>query len=214
MVIGRRVRRERYSHGAALPLALGGLGVVGLTLTQCSAEAPVPIADAPFTSVRACNAAGYPQGLCAAGYNGAVLEHESTAPRFSSLDACQQDWGSDQCMPLSPGPAVPNGAGLAAIAPAALFAPALAGFVVTSAMQRNYQEECERDEDCERNYRFGSYSHTARGNEGRPLYRDRAGRMVAMDLTRGGARLTRVAVNSRTVARGGFGRSGGFRFGG
>ncbi|WP_347302476.1 DUF1190 domain-containing protein [Croceibacterium sp. TMG7-5b_MA50] len=214
MVIGRRLRGERYSSGVALPLALGGLGLVGLTLTQCAGEEPAEIADAPFTSVSACNAAGYPQGLCAAGYNGAVLEHESTAPRFTSLDACQEDWGSNQCLPLSPGPALPNGAGLVAAAPAALFAPALAGFVVTSAMQRNYREECERDEDCERNYRFGNYSPGRRGNEGRPLYRDRTGRTVAMDLTRAGTRLRPVAVNSRTVARGGFGRSGGFRFGG
>lgn len=214
MVIGRRLRGERYSGAVTLPLALGGLGLAGL-LTQCATEQPpAEIADAPFTSVRACNAAGYPQGLCAAGYNGAVLEHESTAPRFNSLDACQQDWGSSQCLPLSPGPALPDGAGLVAAAPAMLFAPALAGFVVTGAMQRNYQEECEEDAECERNYRFGNYQRTRPGNEGRPLYRDRSGRTIVMDLTRDGTRLRPVAVNSRTVARGGFGRSGGFRFGG
>lgn len=212
MVIGNEVRR-RFANEVPLPLVLGGLGVVAmLSVSQCSEEEPRDYVDAPFTSVGACTAAGYPQGLCGAGHTNAYLEHEATVPRFDTLAACQEDWGSQSCMPLPAEPA-PSGTGpMMAAAPALLFGPAMAGFVLSRSLQQDYAEDCRQDEDCEDDYRFGNYRR--RVADGRPLYRDRIGRTVAMQLTRSGPRLTQVAVNSRTVARGGFGSRGGFRFGG
>lgn len=214
MVIGKEVPRRRYASGVPLPLALGGLGMVaGLSLTGCTPDAPADLADAPFSSVAECTAAGYPQGLCAAGYRTAAQEHETTAPRFDSLAACQEDWGSESCAPAADNAAPPGDGSTQRGSSGMLFAPALAGFVLGRSLQGNYARDCRRDADCDRDYRLGRHGGGA-GYIGQPLYRDRTGRTVAMQLTRGGPRLTPVAVNSRTVARGGFGSRGGFRFGG
>ncbi|WP_121115576.1 DUF1190 domain-containing protein [Croceibacterium ferulae] len=215
MVTGKPVRPRRFARSVPLPLALGGLGVAaGLSLSGCALGAPAELADAPFSSIAECTAAGYPQGLCAAGYRTAAEEHENTVPRFDSLAACQEDWGSDSCAPATDSATAPGNDGTTQRASSGMmFAPALAGFVLGRSLQRNYARDCRRDEDCDRNYRLGRYGGGA-GLLGQPIYRDRTGRAVASQLTRNGQRLTPVTMNSRTVARGGFGSRGGSRFGG
>lgn len=178
-------QRRRFVTGARPQLALGGLAVAAtISLGGCGSPDVQP---AEFTSVAECTAAGFAQELCDAGQNAASLEHQRAAPKFTSLDACRQEWGSDSCVPAS---GLSNGSSGGNV-----FVPLLAGFVLSQAMQQRYYDTGRID-------RYGG------GYGGSPIYRSRTGGTVTLDRSGGTPKMTPVNVNTRTVSASGFGGMG------
>jgi len=184
-----RPPRRRFVSGARPRLALGGLAAAA-TISLGGCDSP-DLQPAEFTSVAQCTAAGYAQQLCDAGYNAAFLEHQRSAPKFTSLNACQQEWGSTSCVPAT---GVANGTSAGSV-----FVPLLAGFVLSQALQQRYYDTGEIDIDY-----YGGYG----GYRGSPIYRNRTGRTVTVDRSGGTTKMTPVNVNTRTVAASGFGGRG------
>jgi len=181
--------RRRFAAERRHRLALGSIAAAS-TLAVTACEDPPTFQDAQFTSVEACAAAGYPDDLCRAARNGAEIEHQRTAPTFTSLASCEGDWGTGQCQETAiqqPGhPSLTS-----------VFVPALAGFVVGRSLQRRYY-----DEGPSSIYYYGG------GNWGSPIYRSRAGSTVTLANSGGKMVATPVNVNTRTVAAKGFGGRG------
>ena len=189
--------KRRFAGRSRSVLALGGIAAAAsVSLGGCGGTPDFQ--DAQFTSVSECVKAGFPDNLCQASYSSALKEYQGTAPKFDSLKACEQEWGGQQCVPGSAA-----GAASAGSSASSIFVPALAGFVLSQALQRRYSEGGG----------VGYYG----GYGGSPIYRDRGGSTVTLDRT-GGRSITRpVNVNTTTVARSGFGglgKSSGMSFGG
>ena len=173
---------RRFASRRRSRLALGGLAVAaGMSLSGCDAEPQ--FSDAQFTSVEACVTAGFAREVCQTGFDAARAEHQQAAPKFASQTDCEKEWGSGHCAPA----ASSGGSG-------GFFMPALAGFVVGQALQRNY-------------YNTGSAGYYG-GYTGAPIYRDRSGGSVTVDRSSGRAVTTPVNVNTRTVSSRGFGGKG------
>lgn len=184
---------RRFSSRTRSRLALGGLAAAaGVTLSGC--DGTPDFQDAQFTTVTECVRAGFPDNLCQSSYNAAYLEHQRSAPKFNTLQSCQEDWGA-QCMPEQ---AASAGSGLSI---GNVFVPMLAGFVVSQALQRRYHD----DGDIDINY-YGGYG----GYRGSPIYRNRSGATITFDRSgsSGKAIAKPVNVNTTTVARSGFGGMG------
>lgn len=191
---------RRFAAKTKQRLVLGGIAAATtISLGACSSEPP-QFNTAEFTTVNACTSAGFPNDLCEASYNAAFLEHQRSAPQFQSRTGCEDDWGSGQCTPLNAGN---PGGGMSA---SSIFVPALAGFVVSQALQRRYYETGEVDIDY-----YGGYGG---GYRGTPVYRNRSGGTVTVDSSSGKAVSTPVNVNTRTVSSRGFGGMGISRGGG
>jgi uncharacterized protein YgiB involved in biofilm formation len=195
--------KRRFAGRSRSVLALGGIAAAAsVSLGGCGGTPDFQ--DAQFTSVSECVKAGFPDNLCQASYSSALQEYQGTAPKFNSLKACEEEWGNQQCVPGSA--AGPTSAGSSA---SSIFVPALAGFVLSQALQRRYNEDGGAG--------IGYYGGYYGGYRGSPIYRDRGGSTVTVDRT-GGRSITRpVNVNTTTVARSGFGgmgKSGGMSFGG
>jgi uncharacterized protein YgiB involved in biofilm formation len=63
--------------------------------------------------------AKYDADKCVADYAVALKDHDTNAPAFSSLDACEANYGIDQCQPVT-----------AAHTPGGLFIPKLSGYLM------------------------------------------------------------------------------------
>jgi len=192
---------RRFTVGNRPRLVLGGLAAAaGMSLAGC--DRSEDYRQAEFTSVRACEQAGFDREVCDAGYSAAAQTHQETAPRFSSRDTCEQEWGTGQCAPALAGS---DSGPTAAAAPSAsgnVFVPMLAGFVISQALQQRYYSG---------GYIGGGFSRYG----GEPIYRNRTGSTVTLDRSSGRSVATPVNVNTRTVASRGFGgrsmsRGGGF----
>jgi uncharacterized protein YgiB involved in biofilm formation len=187
---------RRFAARARPRLVLGGLAAAaGMSLTGC--DSTPDFQTAQFTSVTECVSAGFPSDLCENSYRAAFLEHERTAPKFASQAACEKDWGTGQCAPeiagsgTSASPAI--GTPLATSG-GNIFVPAIAGFLVSQALQRRYYDNGGMN--------IGYYGG---GYVGSPVYRNRTGSTVTFDRSAGKAVMTPVNVNTRTVAQSGFG---------
>jgi uncharacterized protein YgiB involved in biofilm formation len=196
-----RSEPRRFACRTRPQLALGGLAAVaGLSLTGC--DGTPDLQDARFTTVSECVNAGMAEEVCQSGFNAAQLEHQRSAPQFNTLSSCEQDWGSNNCMPMS----ASNGAGYSS--GGSVFVPMLTGFLISQALQQRYYSG--RD--------IGYAYYGGGGYRGTPIYRDRGGSAVTVQRSGGKAIATPVNVNTTTVARSGFGGMGksrsGFRFGG
>ncbi len=194
--------RRRFARLARPQLALGGLAVVaGLSLGGC--DGTPDFEDAKFTTLSECVNAGLAEEVCQSGFNAAALEHERNAPKFNTLSSCEQDWGSNNCMPAAQANA--NGGYSSG---GSVFVPMLTGFLVSQALQRRYYDG--------RDIGYGYYG--GGGYRGTPIYRDRGGSAVTVQRSGGKMIATPVNVNTTTVSRSGFGgmgkSRGGFRFGG
>lgn len=189
---------RRFAAKTRQRMILGGLAATSLSLGGCSSSPP-QFQDAEFTSVAACTSAGFPDSVCQAGYNAAFIQHERATPKFTSVANCEKEWGTGQCAPASP-PAASTGSSVGSF-----FAPALAGFIVSQALQRRYYD----NDDIGVGY-YGGYG----SYRGSPIYRNRSGSNVALDATSGKAIARPVNVNTRTVSARGFGGSGLSRGGG
>lgn len=181
-------------------MILGGLAATSLSLGACS-SGPPQLQDAEFTTVAACTAAGFPDAVCQAGYNAAFIEHQRAAPKFTTLPNCEKDWGTGQCAP-APVAATSTSTGSSI---GSIFVPALAGFIVSQALQKRFYD----NDDIGIGY-YGGYG----SYRGSPIYRNRGGSTVALDNSTGKAIARPVNVNTRTVSARGFGGSGLSRGGG
>jgi uncharacterized protein YgiB involved in biofilm formation len=180
-------------------LVLGSL-VAGLSLSGCDEAPPEP---ARFSSITECVSAGVDQSLCQSGYDAAAKEYQATAPKFTTREECEAEWGSTGCAPLTPSSTAVAGSGAGV---SNVFVPLLTGFVLSSMMQQRYYNG-DRDY-----YMYGGGSYG-----GRPVYRNRSGTSVTLGRGSGGKMVTTpVNVNTTTVSRSGFGGMGNFRssFGG
>lgn len=189
-----RPERRRIAPRNRSRLALGGIAAAAsVSLSGCD-DTP-DYSDAQFTSVTECVRAGFPDNLCQSSYNAALQEYQKTAPQFASLKNCEQDWGSQQCVQYSPG----YGYGGSSVSN--VFVPMLAGFVVSQALQRRYNEDGGAS--------IGYYGGYGGGYRGYPIYRNRSGSTVTLDRSSTGKFVSKpVNVNTTTVARSGFGGMG------
>ena len=194
-----RPATRRFAGRSRPMLALGGLAAAA-TITLGGCGGTPDFQDAQFTSVSECVKAGFPDNLCQSSYSAALQEYQGQAPKFANLKSCEQEWGSQQCAPAtSYGNHSSN-----------IFVPMLAGFVLSQALQRRYNEDGGAG--------IGYYGGYGGGYRGSPIYRDRGGATVTVDRS-GGRSISRpVNVNTTTVARSGFGgmgkSRGSFSFGG
>lgn len=182
--------KRRFAPRQRSRLALGGIAAASMSLSGC--DATPDIRDAQFTTVTECVRAGFADDLCQSSYNAAWQEAQKSAPKFNTLKDCEQDWGSQQCVQYS------SGSGYSA---SNVFVPMLAGFVVSQALQRRYNEG-------------GGIGYYGGGYRGYPIYRDRGGATVTLDRSKSGKFISKpVNVNTTTVARSGFGGMGKSRSG-
>lgn len=195
---------RRFARRARPKLVLGGLAAAAsVSLSGCGGTPDFQ--DAQFTSVAECTSAGFPDAVCQSSYNAAFLEHQRSAPQFGSRQDCEKEWGGQHCERLA-NAGYGNGSSLSSI-----FVPALAGFVVSQALQRRYYDTGEIDIDY-----YGGYGGSYRGS---PIYRSRGGSTVTVDRSSGSTVTKPVNVNTASVARSGFGgmsmsRSSGSSWGG
>jgi uncharacterized protein YgiB involved in biofilm formation len=143
--------------------------------------------------------------VCQVAYEDAMKGHLENAPRFDAKAACEAEYGASQCVE-QPGNSNSGGG--------SFFTPFLTGYLVSSAINNigdyyNYSRQREAT---------GSYGAAA------PIYRNRAGQMLTTGASarsgNGSAvsssrqSLKPVNVNTRSVARQGFGGRSSFGFGG
>jgi len=196
--------RRRFAGRSRSQLALGGIAVAAtVTLSGCGGGTP-DFQDAQFTSVSECVKGGFPENLCQSSYSSALQEYQKGAPQFANRQGCEQEWGAQQCVQYS-GTGYSNGHSAGSV-----FVPMLAGFVLSQALQRRYNEDGGAG--------LGYYGGYGGGYNSSPIYRDRRGGTVVVDRSGGRSIAKPVNVNTTTVARSGFGGMGksrsGFSFGG
>jgi uncharacterized protein YgiB involved in biofilm formation len=147
------------------------------------------------------------QQVCEAGYQDAMQAHLVSAPRFDGLAACEAEYGEGQCT-AAPATTQTGGGG------GSFFVPFLAGYMMSSAINNltdygNYRRLRQSE-----GYAYGTV----------PIYRNRSGQTLTPGrgsgangavVAPGRQTMQPVNVNTRTVARQGFGgRSTGLGFGG
>lgn len=193
---------RRFARRARPKLVLGGLAAAAsISLSGCGGTPDFQ--DAQFTTVAECTKAGFPDTVCQSSYNAAFLEHQRSAPQFQGQQACEQEWGGQHCERLT------NTSSSSSPSLGSVFVPALAGFVVSQALQRRYYDNGDIDIDY-----YGGYGGSYRGS---PIYRSRGGNTVTVDRSSGTTVSRPVNVNTASVARSGFGgmsMSRGSSFGG
>ncbi|AHG48488.1 membrane protein (plasmid) [Rhizobium leguminosarum bv. trifolii CB782] len=163
-----------------------------------------------FTSVDQCVASGMDRQVCQASYQDAMRAHLATAPRFNGMAACEAEYGSGHCTE-QPANTVPNNTG----GSGSFFMPFLAGYMLSSALNNIGDYNDYRQRQVDSGYYYGST----------PIYRNRSGQTVTTTVRSGGTgndaltapsrqSVKPVNVNTRTVARQGFGGRSSFSFGG
>ncbi|MFS8147415.1 DUF1190 domain-containing protein [Rhizobium sp. BR 249] len=198
--------RRRLTGRRPPVLALGTIAVSTMMLSGCGDD-PAD-SQVMFTSVDQCVATGMDQQVCQASYQDAMRAHLATAPRFDGMAACEAEYGAGRCME-QPKATVTNNLG----ATGSFFMPFLTGYLLSSALDNigDYYTYRRRQEESG----GGSYGGAS------PIYRNRSGELVTTVRSGGSdvAAPTRqtmkpVNVNTRTVARQGFGGRSSFSFGG
>ncbi|WP_105432380.1 MULTISPECIES: DUF1190 domain-containing protein [Neorhizobium] len=199
--------RRRLTGRKTPILALGTIAASTIVLSGCGEDPP---SDVMFTSVDQCVSSGMDRQVCQASYQDAMRAHLANAPRFNGRTACETEFGAGQCVE-QPANSVPSSTG----GSGSLFVPFLTGYVLSSAINNigDYYNYRRRQEES------GYYSGST------PIYRNRSGQTVTTTVGTGGSRNdTAIApprqstkpinVNTRTVARQGFGGRSSFGFGG
>ncbi|MBY4628183.1 DUF1190 domain-containing protein [Rhizobium croatiense] len=198
------MRRRKSGHRRPF-LALGTIAASTLALSGCGDQTP---SEVMFTSVDQCVASGMDRQVCQAGYQDAMRAHLAAAPRFDGMAACEAEYGKGQCTEQQAS-AVPNNTG----GSGSFFTPFLAGYMLSSALNNisDYSDYRRRQEAS------GSYYGST------PIYRNRSGQTLTTTVRSGGAdsvtapsrqSVKPINVNTRTVARQGFGGRSSFSFGG
>lgn len=182
--------RRRKSSMTRKSLALGTIAAAGLTVAGCDDGGD---SNQVFKSISDCGQAGFSSFVCEKEYNEARARHAKTAPKFNTSDACEKQFGSNKCMVHS----VPVASGSTTTS-SNFYTPLLTGFLVSQALQRVRTPHA-----------YYSYRSTYPDYYSTPLYRDRGGRTVTSVRSGSGAKAKTISrpvnVNTRTVARRGFG---------
>ncbi|MFT5510895.1 MAG: hypothetical protein ACI89J_003994 [Hyphomicrobiaceae bacterium] len=181
--------RRRKSSVMRKSLALGTIAAAGLTVAACD-DAP---SDQVFKSISDCKTSGFSAFVCEKEFTEARARHAKTAPKFKTSDECEQKFGNSKCMVHSV--STTNGTTQGT---SNFYTPLLTGFLVSQALHRIRTP-----------YAYYSYRSNYPGYYSTPIYRDRGGRTVTSVRSGTGTKartVTRpVNVNTRTVARRGFG---------
>lgn len=206
--------RRRLTGSKSPILALGTIAASSLFLSGCG-EDPAD-GDVLFTSVGQCMSSGVGAQLCWVAYQDAMRAHLTSAPRFTNKTSCEAEYGAGQCVEQETS-TVPGNKG----STGNFFVPFLAGFVLSSAInnateyyshRRRQEEEASSGDGGGGGY-YGSSA----------VYRSRSGAFVTPasrpsvgEISVGTSQQTvkPVNVNTRTVARQGFGGHSIFSFGG
>lgn len=205
--------RRRLSGRTPPFLALGTIAASGLALVSCGDKPPAE--DVMFKSVDQCMQAGMDEQVCRAGYQDAMRAHLAGAPRFDRRAACEAEFGWAQCTQARGS----DGSGSAG----SFFIPFMAGYMLSTGIEKidDYYKYRRREAE-----QAGGGGGGGGGYSGSPIYRTRTGQTVtttpapASGSQSASASSSRysvkpVNVNTRTVARRGFGgRSLSFGFGG
>lgn len=174
--------KRRYASRARKGLALGSIAVAGVGLTACGDNFE---GNYSFKSVDECARAGFDRAVCEAEFQTALNKHASDAPRFTTEQLCEAQFGTNRCQQY----VQPNGGG-------SFFVPFLTGYLVSSAL-RDFSYS-----------RYQNYRVSNTGYSPTPIYRDRTGRTVRT-AREGGRTVTKpVNRNTRTASRSGFGGRG------
>lgn len=206
--------RRRLSGRTPPFLALGTIAVSGLALASCGDNPPAE--DVMFKSVDQCLQAGMDQQVCQVGYQDAMRTHLAGAPRFDGLAACEAEYGQGQCAQSS------GDAGSGSVG--SFFIPIMAGYLLSSGIETigDYYKYRRREEEGQQAGAGGGGGYYGSP----PIYRTRSGQTVTTALAPASGSQSASAsssrysvkpvnVNTRTVARRGFGgRSFSFGFGG
>ena len=194
--------RRRLSGRQRPVLALGTIAASAFLLSGCGDEAPT---DKVFSSVDQCVSSGMDREVCQVAYQDAIKGHLDNAPRFDAKAACEAEYGDSQCIEQHGNSNSGGGS---------FFTPFLTGYLVSSAVNNigdyySYRRQQEAT---------GSYGGAT------PIYRNRAGQTLTTGTTapsgNGSAASSSrqsvkpVNVNTRSVARQGFGGRSSFGFGG
>lgn len=187
---------RRKSSTARKSLALGTIAATGLTVAACEDSSSK---NRFFTSVPDCMRAGFSQFVCDREYNDARERHARNMPKFETEAKCEAAHGVNRCAPTTQ---------TTGTAQTTMFAPLLTGFLVTQALYG------VRSPSAYYTYRSGFPDYYSE-----PVYRTRRGGYVTRGREGTGASARTVNrpvnVNTRTVARRGFGgRSFGRGWGG
>lgn len=164
-------------------------------LAACGADTVTP---GNFTDVGSCINAGNTSEICYAAQRSAYSAHETSAPRFANRDECLKAVDVNDCAPTR----VRNADGSFSN----MFMPAVAGFLVSQAMQQR------RDQSGNWSSSGGGAFYASRDYPSQ--YRD-GGNLTGSRTT--GPTGTTVStparapnINTTTIARSGFGSSSGF----
>jgi len=209
-----RSGQRRKSGAGRKTLALGTIAATTAAVAGCD-DGGSRLRE--FKTVGACQSAGFSSYICEQQYNEALGKHLRQAPRYQSEASCEQVFGADKCREISPttqqaaaaararqdGGAANQTSGAAAEAPqASYFAPLLTGFMVAQALRSVSSP-----------YAYYSWRRDYPGYSSTPIYTNRSGKTVTARQGRSGRPpVVRPAnVNTRTVARRGFGGRGSSR---
>jgi uncharacterized protein YgiB involved in biofilm formation len=201
--------RRRLSGRTRPILALGTIAASGLALASCGDS---PAEEVVFKTVDQCVQAGMNEQVCQTAYQDAMRASLAGAPRFDGLAACEAEYGSGQCTEAPPAAGGSSGGGTGSF-----FVPFMAGYMLSTGIRTidDYYKYRRREVEQGAVYPYVGSS---------PVYRTRSGQTVTTVSTRGAPgtsvysprpSVKPVNVNTRTVARQGFGgRSSSFGFGG
>ncbi len=190
---------RRFTGRRPLVLGFGSIAASGLMLTGCGEPAAT---DAVFDTAAQCIESGVNADICNAEYQEALQRHVRDAPKFNGQAACEAEYGEGRCLET------PAAAGTAGTGTGSFFVPFMTGYLISSAISNLGSYGAYR-----------SYRRDSQGYNPVPIYRNRAGSTFRSDPPAiGQAPQQRpFNVNTRTVARQGFGGSAatrGFSFGG
>jgi uncharacterized protein YgiB involved in biofilm formation len=176
----------------SIELAL--MGAVPLLLAGCDDSDSRGQTALLYEDLQSCIADGQVSAdVCQKGYEQA-LDAEKSGPRFSSLAACEDEYGYSRCHPMYEGGS-------------SWFIPAAAGFLIARAMDSNryYRHDY---------YGWSGYGGGWSGYSGwtaQPMYRPRGDRgewrTASGDRFGWGARGPGADSAANTLSRGGFGRT-------
>lgn len=161
------------------------ISAIGLTAVVGGCDnAPEPKV---YASIADC-AAEHGAAACNDAWQASVGEHQSSAPQYAQRDQCEAQYGAGHCEPYS------TGAG-------SVFVPLMAGFMIGRALRR------PGDNDPPSGNGWGGGG----GYVGHPVFFNASGGYAAPAVRQGEAVFTRAGAFTE---RAGFGRAGGFHFGG
>lgn len=183
-------------------MGVGVSAVAALSLSDADS-----VSAGAYESIDQCTAAsGQPRDACERAFNQAKAEHMRASPRYATREDCEAEFGSDGCSTMPPGEGAAPGA-------AALFVPAMAGFLLANAATSALSPQplyraCppgSNDPQC-RNGNSSSGGGYSGGGGGRWFYTASGDRVAPSS---GPVSVSRAAFTNHapatTLARGGFG---------